>query len=82
MDRDDWLRLIRDPKAVKHFAGSPFRVPEAGDRVKVLTGENVGEVFRVITVIGNVYRSDQQVFVDHPSGIPTWYYPWNLEVVL
>lgn len=80
-DRDELLHRIHNPTVEKHFAGTRVRVPQAGDVVRVRSGEDIGEKFTVLTVLGNVYRFDQQVFVDHPSGEPTWYYPWDLEVL-
>lgn len=68
----------------KHFAGRKVVCPKAGDIIRVLQGEFVGEVFTVVTVQGNVYAIDQQVYVncsDHPSGLPIWYFPWDVEIV-
>jgi len=69
------------PLSGTYFAGTELRIPVAGDRVRVISGEDFGQEFTVVRIAGNVYRPDQQVFVDHPREIPTWYYPWDLEVV-
>jgi hypothetical protein len=58
-----------------------FTKPATGDRVRVIAGAEVGAEFVVVVVTGNAYRSDNRVYVDHPSGVPTWYFPWNLEVI-
>lgn len=69
------------PRTPDHFAGTKLRIPVVGDRVQVISGEDIGEVFTVTAIRGNVYRFDQQVFVNHPRDLPTWYYPWDLKVL-
>lgn len=64
-----------------HFAGTPYVKPAVGDTVVVVSGEDVGTRFTVTAVEGNAYRSDNRIYVDHPSEVPTWYYAWNLKVV-
>jgi hypothetical protein len=78
---EDWRRLIANRSIEHHFAGVEWEKPVVGDTVRVVAGENVGEVFKVVAVEGNAYRSDNRVYVDHLSGIPTWYYAWNLVIV-
>lgn len=81
LTKDEWLDLIADPMTEKRGAGTRLVVPAAGDRVIVRRGLDVGQTFTVVCVRGHVYRLDQRIFVDHPSDIPTWYHPWDLEIV-
>ena len=77
----DWRTLLGQRDLEHHFAGAVWEKPRVGDRVRVIAGEGVDEVFGVVAVEGNAYRADNQVYVDHPSGIPTWYWPWNLVIL-
>lgn len=79
--RKEWLKVILDGSVEHRFAGTRLVRPKPGDKVRVVSGTDVGMEFQVVLVEGNAYRSDNQVYVDHPSGVPTWYYPWNLEVI-
>ena len=80
MTREEWWTLIQG-QTVHCFAGTPFRKPNVGDTVEVLSGKEVGAIYEVVAVVGNAYRSDNRIYVDHPSGIPTWYFPWDLRVL-
>jgi len=75
-----WLDLIANPRVPRRCAGVPVTIPAVGDIVQVRQGENLGQQYTVLAVIGNAYAVDQKVFVNHPSDVLTWYYPWNLEV--
>lgn len=82
MDREHRQRLvelIQRPSTPKRFAGKPVPVFHAGDKVRVVQGENVGNVYEVIIVEGNAYAVDKQVYVNVIGDELLWYYPWDLE---
>jgi len=81
LTQDDWLTLIQNPLTEREFAGTELVVPSAGNKVRVVRGKYLDTIFTVVAVRGNVYRLDQRIYVDHPSGKLTWYHPWDLEVL-
>lgn len=66
---------------VEDFAGEPLVIPVVGDRVKILQGRCSGDTFHVVSVEGNIYRSDQRVYLTLHDGEVVWYYPWNLKII-
>lgn len=79
--REEMLKAI-DNRNLKHrFAGSLLTIPGVGDIVRVVRGQEVGAEYEVLAVRGNVYSADQHVYVMSDSEIPTWYHPWDLQVV-
>jgi len=79
--RNDILKDIANHALKHHFAGTKEVLPKVGDKVRVLRGESVGAEYEVLAVVGNVYSSSQRVYVAAPQETPTWYYPWDLQVL-
>lgn len=58
-----------------------MRIPKAGEQVRVIRGQGLGKICLVVLVKGPVYSPVQRVYVDVPGEIPTWYFPWDVEVI-
>lgn len=79
--RADWVVLIDDPRIPQVRLGTPLRIPVPGDQVRVIRGQGVGSEFKVVAVRGSVYSPEQKVYVDLQGEEPSWYYPWDVEVL-
>lgn len=62
------------------FKGTPSNTISPDTQVVVLNGELAKSVGTVISVTGNVYRSDNKVVVE-VEGILYWFYPWDLQTI-
>ena len=81
LTRKEWRKLIQDPRSKKQHGGVTLVTPEVGDRVRIIIGNNTGEEYEVVDVAGFVYRTALKVYINHESGIPTWYWPWEVEIL-
>ena len=79
--RAGWAVLIDDPRVPQALLGTTLRIPALGDRVRVLRGQGIGTELEVVAVLGPVYSPDQKIYVDVQGDVPSWYHPWDVEVL-
>ena len=63
------------------FAGKKMKYPERGDKVLIVEGEHVGEVFEVLAIKGHAFHPAYRIYVRGPEQETLWYWPWNIEIV-
>lgn len=79
--KKEWRALIQDPLSEKRHGGVALVTPQVGQRIRITIGEDLGKEYEVVDVAGFVYRTALKVYIDHESGIPTWYWPWEVEIL-